>query len=173
MAPNMKKKFLIVISVVVMVFVALSAILMFTLISNQARLMKPPGMVERLSVFLTQNTASTSDNHPFPELRTPFYEIEIERLFRRVKVAGNKLGWNIKHIDDENLKLAFEVVTPVFRFKDEVIVQVIYLNPDKSSLYIQSSSGTGRADFAANSGHIQTLLKTLGKSSRRVKAFQQ
>ena len=123
--------------------------------------MKAPGLAERLTVFLSQNSASTSDNHPFNELRTPFFNMGAEPLYKIVRSSGSELGWNIRHTDSDNLKIEFEVVTPLIRFTDDVIVQVIFISLQKSSLYIHSSSRTGRADFAANSGHIQSLLKAV------------
>ena len=71
------------------------------------------------------------------------------------------LGWKILTFDSENQNAHFIVYSAVFLFEDDVYVQVQYLDQDSSALHIESHSRTGKADFAANSGHIQALIKAL------------
>lgn len=132
-----------------------------TLIKNQAQFFEQPGIADRLSVYLGQHTAATSDNHPFPELRTPVFSVEKGKLFDVVVEAVNDLGWQLREIHYESLQVALVVTSPVFGFKDDLVVQVkmMDVNSEQSAVYISSSSRKGNADFAANAGHIQALVQ--------------
>ena len=145
----------------IVVFIILTVcIVFFTLIRNDANLLEPPGMVKRLAVFLTVNSASTLDDHPFKELRTPVFDMDTETLYHQVINSANVLGWGIIAHDSDTLNANFVVRSPILLFEDDVYVQVRPVDANQSSLYIQSNSRTtySRADFAANSGHIQELI---------------
>ena len=137
------------------------AIVFFTLYRNEANLFEPPGLNKRLSVFLLKNTASTSDNHQFAELRTPIFDVNAETLYKRVLDVAAEAGWNIVAHDSDNQNVNFIVLSPMFLFEDDVFVQVKFISMEQSSLYVQSSSRSGGADFSANSAHIQDLISKL------------
>jgi len=137
------------------------ALLFYTLHRNQANLFEEPGFYERLSIFLTTNVAETADDHPFVELRTPVFNVDAQKLYQRVLYVAAESGWNVLAHDSDNQSANFVVRTPVFLFEDDVFVQVKFISMDESSLYIRSSSRTGSADLAANSRHIQTLIRKI------------
>jgi uncharacterized protein (DUF1499 family) len=150
---------LVMVLLILMVVIVVAA----TLIKNQAHFFEAPGFAERLSIYLGQHTAATSDNHSFPELRTPVFYVDADSLFSVVIEVVNDLGWQLRQIDDENLTLSLVITTPLFRFSDDLVVQVkpknAQLNSEESTLAIHSTSRKGKADFAANAGHIQTLVQ--------------
>lgn len=150
---------LIKISAFVIVFII--GITFFTLYRNDANLFQAPGFSKRMMVFLTSNSAATANNHVFEELRTPVFNISADKLYQRVLNAATTSGWSIAAHDSDNQNANFIVHSPVFLLEDDVYVQVKFIDMNQSSLYIQSVSRLGRADFAANSGHIQALLKSL------------
>ena len=139
-------------------------IMFFTLIRNEANLFDDPGFTERLKVFLTTNSATTADDHPFQELRTPVYNMDADALYKRVLFAASELKWEIIAHDSDNQNANFVVRSPIFLFEDDVYVQVQFINPGLSSLYMQSSSRKGGADYAANSAHIQDLIKQINNN---------
>jgi uncharacterized protein (DUF1499 family) len=146
---------------IVFVIVLAIGITIFTLYRNGANLFEEPGMTKRLGIFLTTHSAATSDNPDFEELRTPVFDMDAEKLYQRVLNTGSELGWSVIAHDSDALNVNLVVRSPVFLFEDDVYVQVKPINEKQSSLYVQSSSRTGRADFAANSGHIQLLIEKL------------
>ena len=149
-------KIVLVIVIFVMVFVIIVAA---TLIKNQAHFFEAPGFAERLSTYLSQHTAATSDNHSFPELRTPVFFIDADKLFNVVIEVASDLGWQIRQIDEDDLTVSLVITTSLFRFSDDLVVQVKMNKPGESALTIHSTSRKGKADFAANAGHIQTLVQ--------------
>jgi uncharacterized protein (DUF1499 family) len=137
------------------------AIVFFTLYRNGANLTEPPGVVKRLAVFLSINKASTADNHPLAELRTPTFNIDAKTLYAQVLDAAADLGWAVLAHDSDALDANLVVRSPALLFADDIYVQVKSMGDQQSSLQIRSASRKGSADFAANSGHIQKLVKQL------------
>ncbi len=148
-----------VIKIVVFMMVLIVGLVFFTLYKNQANLFQAPGLQHRLTTFLTTNKAATSDDHPYQELRTPVFNVSADKLYQRVLYVAAESGWSVLANDSDNQNANFVVRTPVFLFEDDVYIQVKFINMNESSLYIQSKSRTGRADLAANSRHIQDLIK--------------
>jgi uncharacterized protein (DUF1499 family) len=149
------------IKIIAFVMILIVALVFFTLHRNGANLFEPPGFRERLTTFMSTNIAETSDDHPFQELRTPVFNVDAQKLYQRVLFVAAASGWNVLAHDSDNQSANFVVRTPVFLFEDDVFVQVQFINMNESSLYVRSSSRAGSADLAANSGHIQTLIRKI------------
>ena len=149
------------IKIVISITVLIVGIVFFTLYKNDANLFQAPGFGKRLTTFLTTKSAVTSDNHLFEELRTPVYDVDAEEMYKRVTLAASQLGWEVLATDIDNQNANFVANSPVFLFEDDVYVQVKFIDMNKSALYVQSSSRKGKADLAANSSHIQALIKKL------------
>lgn len=136
-----------------------------TLLKNHAPLFDPPGFKNRLAVYLTTNTAITSDDHPFPELRTPVYEVRPEELYNAVKDAAVDLGWSILDSDDVEWRFQMSAKSPILLFVDDVHVDIRPVacedGSTKTALHIESRSRIGKADFAANADHVQQLVKAV------------
>jgi hypothetical protein len=145
----------------IIVLVVIPACLLGTLYRNDAQLLQPPGFAERMKIFLTRNTAKTSDTPVLPELKTPVFNKPADELYHQVIEAAMHLGWSIADHDSDNQNARFVISSPVFLFEDDMTVQVEYLNPRQSALHISSQSRTGKGDLAANSSHIQRLLQQL------------
>ena len=147
--------------------VAIVLLILATLLKNHAPLFDPPGLKKRLSTYLTTNIARTADDHPFPELRTPVFTVGPEALYKAVKDAAIGLGWAITDSDDVEWRLRLVAKTHFLLFMDDVHVEIKPLESSdgasRTALRIQSRSRLGRADFAANAGHIQALVKAVNK----------
>ena len=154
-----------VLKIIMVVLVLVASIVFLTLIRNDANLLEPPGMVKRLAVFFTVSSASTLDDHPFKELRTPVFDMDTETLYHLVIETANGLGWGIIAHDSDTFNANFVVRSPLLLFEDDVYIQVRSINAKQSSLYVQSNSrlASAHADLAANSGHIQALIEKLGE----------
>jgi uncharacterized protein (DUF1499 family) len=153
----------IVLAVIVVVLLLVSA----TLFKNHAPLFDPPGLKKRLAVYLTTNVAQTADDHPFPELRTPLFDVGPDELYDAVKEAAIELGWSILDSDDVEWRLHLAAKTHFLLFVDDVRVEIRpQLCEDgvtRNALRIRSQSRLGSADFAANADHIRQLVKLVNK----------
>ncbi|RKZ63438.1 MAG: hypothetical protein DRQ44_10070 [Gammaproteobacteria bacterium] len=156
-----RRKQMTVIKLMLFGFIFIMGALFFTLYQNDANLLHEPGIVKRMAVFLTTNTAATADDHVFKELRTPVFNANAERLYQRVIYAASELGWDIIASDSDNQNANMVAHSRLFLFEDGIFVQVKLVDMEHSSLYIQSRSRTGYADFASNSGNIQALINKI------------
>ena len=155
-----------IVLVILMFMMVPVIIIAATLVKNQAHFFEAPGFAERISIYLRQHTAATSDNHPFPELRTPVFSVEADSLFNVVIEVASDLGWRLRQIDDDSLTAYLVITTPLLGFSDDLVVQVRVSNPEQSVLAIQSTSRKGTADFAANAGHIQALVQRVRQKTQ-------
>lgn len=153
---------------IVIAVLAVVVLLVFaTLFKNHAHLLDPPGLKKRLAVYLTTNTAITSDDHPFAELRTPVFGVGPDVLYIAVKDAAIDLGWSILDSDDVEWRLDMAANSHILLFVDDVKVEIKPLvceeGVTRTALHIHSHSRIGKADFAANADHIQQLVKAVNK----------
>jgi uncharacterized protein (DUF1499 family) len=162
----METLFMKIVLVIVMLLMVPVIIVAATLVKNQAHFFETPGFAERLSVYLGQHTAATSDNHPFPELRTPEFSMEADDLLNVVVEAASELGWRLRQLDESSLTVSLVVTSTLFGFNDDLVAQVKLNNAGKSTLYIHSTSRKGSGDLAANAGHIQTLVQRVRKKTQ-------
>ena len=151
---------------IVLVTVGVVALLVVaTLLKNQARLLDQPGLKKRLAIYLTTNIAKTEDDHTFPELRTPIFSSGPDELYIAVKDAAIDLGWAISDSNDVEWRLHLVAKTHFLLFMDDVQVEIQPLGCrdgiTSTALHLQSRSRVGKADFAANAGHIQRLVKAV------------
>ena len=106
--------------IILAVLTIIVLIIIVTLLKNHAPLFDPPGVKKRLAVYLTSNVAVTSDDHPFPELRTPLYDIGPDELYIAVKDAAIELGWSILDSDDVEWRFLMAAKSQVLLFVDDV-----------------------------------------------------
>lgn len=138
------------------VFMTIGAIL-----KNQVPLFDSPGVLKRVTTYLTTNIAQTSDTTELPELRTPIFQLPVGRVYQNTLEAVKQLGWEITEFDPAGFQIQAIVTTPLFRFRDDVKIHIEQIKPEQSSLAMTSSSRIGRGDLGANAGHILCLLKLL------------
>lgn len=128
------------------------------IMSNRLPLTDPPGLVRRLSTYLGTNVAETSENSPFPELQLRRYEAPEGLLFDIARRAVQSLKWEITSLDAEKKEIQAVVTTKMWKFKDDVTVQVRPAQPSGSVLWIHSASRVGKGDLGANTRHVMDLI---------------
>jgi uncharacterized protein (DUF1499 family) len=156
-----------VVSIILFLVIAVCLLVSLTLFRNQAHVFTRPGVVERLKVYLTQNSAQTTEQPLFPELRSGDFQASAQTLYSAVQSALLRLGWTFSLLDEnhqgDEYRIHAVVVTTLFKFKDDVVILIHHQRCQHGHLYsmldISSKSRIGKADFAANAGHIQRLLQ--------------
>jgi uncharacterized protein (DUF1499 family) len=143
-----------------MKWLVLLLVLPFTLIAgrlllNRLPLLSPPSPLERIKTYLTTNVAETRVDHEFPELRPRLIPASANETRDAVVAAMRTLGWReIQAFEGEARAV---VVSPLFRFRDDVTVR-FEATPDGILLNAGSGSRIGKADMAANASHIVALF---------------
>ncbi len=83
-----------------------------------------------------------------------------ERAFPRIEAAARGLGWRIVAAAPAEGRLEATDTTPLFRFKDDIVVRVVpALNG--SLVDIRSVSRIGRSDLGANAKRVRAFIAAL------------
>lgn len=128
---------------------------------NRVPLTAPPGLWPRLQRYLGQHVAQTAPDSRFPELRTRHYALRPQALYADVQAAVARLGWTVTERDPARGEVRAVVVTPLLRFRDDILIRVNAGAGHASSLYLRSRSRVGRGDLGANIRHILDLYAAL------------
>jgi uncharacterized protein (DUF1499 family) len=129
------------------------------LLLNRTPLFSPPGIAQRLGVYLTENQACTAPDHRFPELRPKPSILAPDALMQQVDAALAAMGWRTVGRTDDSRRV--EVRTPLLGFVDDLEVHATS-GEGVTWLSVCSHSRVGKADFGANQRHIRELLTALG-----------
>lgn len=144
-----------------------------TIIKNDTSVTTEPGISSRLTLFLTSNSAYTSEDSAFPELQTRHYSLndsptdltkkDIEKFSELIKEVASHLGYELDNGTQSSNTLHFTVSTRLFKFVDDLKITI---ESDPSSTGIvnvnaESSSRTGTADFGANVANIRNFFHAL------------
>ncbi|MGE0826524.1 MAG: DUF1499 domain-containing protein [Candidatus Binatia bacterium] len=135
------------------------AVLASGIIANRLPLSDPPGITTRLLTYLSTNVAETTADSPFPELQLRRYDAHEKLLFDIARRAVQGLGWEITVLDDQKREIHAVVTTKVWKFKDDVTIQIKPAEPSGSWLWVRSASRVGKGDLGANTRHIMDLVR--------------
>ena len=126
------------------------------LLLNRPPLLSSPGLIERLSTYLTTNVAETRLDHEFTELRPPLIPAGKDQAQEAVLTAVRSLGWQEIQLIDGEVRAV--VVSPLLRFRDDVTVR-LEGTVGGTLLYARSASRVGKGDLAANARHLRELFE--------------
>ncbi len=125
---------------------------------NRPAMFDPPGPGQRLVTYLTTNVAATDPESPFPELKPQTFSVAPAKLLNAVAAACQALGWRVVALEPAQGSLTAVVTSPLWRFKDDVQVQVRATAAGGSTLEVHSASRVGKGDLGANSRHVVDLV---------------
>lgn len=131
---------------------------------NRPPLLSPPGVLERLKVYLTTNVAETHPEHRFPELRTPLVPLDARETRTAVLAAMQELGWQQVEVTSDGVQAV--VVSPLFRFRDDLTVRLEETG-GRTRLNARSASRIGKGDLAANARHLRELFAAVDRLAIR------
>jgi uncharacterized protein (DUF1499 family) len=116
---------------------------------------EPPGDVEYPARFAGLQLRAYTDLAPLT------VEGTVAETFRRAAEAARAMeGWRVVFEDDSLAVLQAVAETRLFRFKDDVVVEVRPADGG-SEVHVRSRSRVGRTDFGTNARRIRAYLATL------------
>lgn len=149
---------------IILLLAILIVLSVLTLIKNDVPWGSSPGFFKRLTVYLTQNTAETSDIAVFPELKIRTYNRPASDFLDDLVPHLIFLGWEVQSVDRDNLTINAVVSSQLIGFKDDIHIRLEPVAKKQTRLHIRSASRTGRADYAANLSHILKLYQEINLS---------
>ena len=126
---------------------------------NAPPLFDPPGPARRLATYLFSNTAQTSADSVFPELRSRRFALSAQRMLPLLAAAARDAGLEQVRTD-ESAGAVEAVAVTALGFRDDVRLRVIS-DGDGSVVDAISSSRMGRGDLGANQRHLREVFAAL------------
>jgi uncharacterized protein (DUF1499 family) len=112
----------------------------------------------------TYNTAkyrALQEQH-YPDIKNLAAAWPPDEAFARVLAVIRRREWAIAAIDEPKRRVQAVAVTPLLRFRDDIIIEVRPPAGDaKSVIAMRSKSRVGRSDFGANARRIRAFFKDL------------
>lgn len=100
----------------------------------------------------------------YPDLAPLKTTMTAKSAFEKVaQVAAAMKGWKVIQHDPKRLAIQAVSITPLLRFRDDVIIEIRSEN-DSTFIHMRSKSRLGRSDFGANAKRIRAFLAELEKS---------
>ena len=149
----------VVLQIVFFLVLIFASLLVAGIISNRLPLNDPPGFGTRISTYLSTNVAETSADSVFPELKLRRYEAPPGLLFYVARRAVQGMKWEVTSMDDAKNEIHAVVTTKLWKYKDDVVIQIQPAQPSGSWLWVRSSSRVGKGDLGANTRHIMDLVR--------------
>jgi len=149
---------LIIVAASVVAVVVLTGLVLFR---NAPAWISAPGIKVRLATYLSSHQALMQPAAQFTELEAPRLSLSAEQSALKIRQAVRQLKWQVLQDSLPEGVLHALAESPLLTFKDDVYIRLV--PSDSSDGYIvsaESRSRTGKADFAANAGHLYRL-KTL------------
>ncbi|NND81925.1 MAG: DUF1499 domain-containing protein [Gammaproteobacteria bacterium] len=98
----------------------------------------------------------------YPNVKTLLMPLTMEEAHRRAVVVAEALEWEIIDHDAQSGRLEATITTPLWQFKDDVVVR-IRPQGDKVAVDLRSVSRVGKSDLGANAARIERFLKEFSK----------
>lgn len=114
---------------------------------------------------LTHNQAKTQPEHNDPSLRTRTYSLPYDAFFAKLlSVIETLPGWQLVAQDLEKGEILATRKSRLFRFVDDVRIQILKKGERKIVLDLHSASRVGKGDFGQNARNIRELLNELDQN---------
>lgn len=130
-------------------------------------------MADRLKRALTRNVAQTAPESEDPRLCGRTYAVPFEDVWRAALdlAEGGMRGWTLVSANDESGEIVAEARTLVFRFVDDVRIDIVLDDDAQTRVDMRSASRKGRADLGTNARRIAKFFRRmdalLGRRPRR------
>lgn len=132
---------------------------------------------QRIVRGLTENEAETDPQHEDPALRGRTYGIPFDTVWRAaLRIVESRRRWKVTRRDDLEGRIEIEATTLVFKFVDDMEVEIVLDENAQTRVDARSSSRKGKADLGANARRLRKFFRDLdrevaraptGKASRR------
>jgi uncharacterized protein (DUF1499 family) len=101
----------------------------------------------------------------YPDLKNLALSIAPKQAFDMVQALVRARGWQVAEEDPDHFKLQAVAVTPLMRFRDDVIIEVRAAGGG-SVVAMRSKSRLGKGDLGANAKRIHAFLEDLASGKQ-------
>ena len=113
-------------------------------------------------IWPTINDVRTGTTPEYPELRSQSFALPQDRVYAAALAVGQGMGWEVTAQSAEKGEILAVATTAVFRFKDDVTLNVSR-DTDSTVVNMRSHSRIGKGDLGANARRIRDFQTELAK----------
>ena len=93
----------------------------------------------------------------YADIKPIYSNLSLTDAFAKALKIASNMGWEIIATDENKLIIEAIDVTPLFRFKDDVVIRITSTNTG-SRIDIRSQSRIGRSDLGKNASRIRNFI---------------
>jgi len=112
-----------------------------------------------------QPATAAQQKKGYPDIAPALLKLPPSEAFARAEKAARSMGWEIVAVAPQDLRIEATDTTPMFGFKDDVVIRVTPL-ADGSRVDIRSLSRIGSSDIGVNANRIRGFMRKLDAESR-------
>ena len=113
-------------------------------------------------IWPTINDVKTGATPEYPELKAQRFALPQDRVYAAALAAAQGMGWEVTAQSAEKGEILAVATTAVFRFKDDVTLNVSR-DTDSTVVNMRSHSRIGKGDLGANARRIRDFQTELAK----------
>ncbi len=108
------------------------------------------------------NDVTTGATPQYPDIQPQKFNQPVEKVFEAAVEASKAMGWEIREADRANFEIEAVATTRLFKFKDDISVNLKYEN-GTTAVNVRSRSRIGKGDLGANARRIRAFQAELAK----------
>jgi uncharacterized protein (DUF1499 family) len=99
----------------------------------------------------------------YPDIRPVVMDLTASTAFQRSLRAAEEMGWTVVAAVPEEGRIEATDRTFWFGFRDDVVIRITELDPNRSVIDVRSLSRVGGSDVGTNARRIRAYLRQLGE----------
>ena len=96
-------------------------------------------------------------------IETSLSKIKVFKII--LKIIEEKMNWRVVNSDFEKFRIEAVATTTLFRFKDDIVIELRNTADVKTQIHMRSRSRLGQNDFGANASRINALFEIIRKEN--------
>jgi uncharacterized protein (DUF1499 family) len=97
----------------------------------------------------------------YPDIRPMVVDLNRAAAFQRARRAAEEMGWTIVAAVPEEGRIEATDRTFWFGFRDDVVIRLTELDPDRTVIDVRSKSRVGGSDVGTNARRIRSYLRRI------------
>ncbi len=94
----------------------------------------------------------------YPDLKTVTLSNSVNDVFKAAENAAAQMGWEVAAVVAEEGRIEATATTPLFGYKDDVVIRVRLDADNQTALDVRSASRVGEGDLGANAKRIIAFI---------------
>tara|TARA_R110001606_G_scaffold106997_1_gene231586 strand:- start:801 stop:1307 length:507 start_codon:yes stop_codon:yes gene_type:complete len=103
----------------------------------------------------------------YPDVQPLFSSKDKTKVYSAIEALVEKRGWDVVATYSGAGIIEATARTPIFGFRDDVIIRITQIEPEKIRVDMRSCSRVGSGDYGVNAERIVSFMKDLSENLNR------